>query len=91
MVLTAVTVGVAFVNLGSLNFPVAIAHRHHQGDAGHPVLHAREVQQPPDEDGRRRCRSSSCSIMFGLTLTDYMSRGWYTSPRGMPAPVPRSD
>ena len=44
---------VAFVNLGSLNFPVAIAHRHHQGDARRAVLHAREVQQPPDEDGRR--------------------------------------
>jgi hypothetical protein len=21
-------------------------------------------------------------IMFGLTLTDYLSRGWYSSPRG---------
>ena len=38
MVLTAATVGVAFVNLGALNFPVAHRHRYHQGDARRPVF-----------------------------------------------------
>ena len=53
MVLTAITVTVAFINLGSLNFPVALDDRDLQGDAGRPVLHAREVQQQADEADRR--------------------------------------
>ena len=48
MVLTVITVSVAFVNLGTLNFPVALSIADAQGDARHSVLHAREVQQQPD-------------------------------------------
>jgi hypothetical protein len=44
MVLTVVTIYVAYQPLGSWNFPVGHQHRDHQGDARHPVLHAREVQ-----------------------------------------------
>jgi cytochrome c oxidase subunit 4 len=81
MVLTALTVGVAFVNLGALNFPVAIAIAILKATL--VILFFMHVKY-----------SSQLTklivgmaffflfIMFGLTLTDYLSRGWYTSPRG---------
>ena len=55
MVLTAITVSVAFINLGTLNFPVALSIA---------VLKATLV------------------ILFGLTLSDYLSRGWFVAPGG---------
>ena len=66
MVLTVVTVAVAFVDLGNLNVVVALAVARAQGDAGRAVLHAREVQSDADETGRDfvhrvagRCSSAS--------------------------------
>src|SRR6188508_3087042 len=58
MVLTAVTVAVAFVHLGALNFPVALAIA---------VTKATLV---------------ILFFMLTLTMTDYLSRGWFASPRG---------
>ena len=81
MVLTAVTVAVAFVPLGVLNFPVAITIA--ISKATLVVLFFMHVKY-----------SSKLTkfvvgmamfflmTMFGLTLTDYLSRGWFTAPRG---------
>ena len=81
MVLTAVTVAVAFVNLGALNFPVAIAiaitkatlvvlfFMHVKYSSRLTKMIVGDGVLLPDD-------------MLGLTMTDYLSRGWYTSPRG---------
>jgi cytochrome c oxidase subunit 4 len=81
MVLTAVTVGVAFVNLGSLNFPVALAIA--LTKATLVVLFFMHVKY----SSRLTKMIVGMAlfflfILFALTLTDYMSRGWFASPRG---------
>jgi cytochrome c oxidase subunit IV len=81
MVLTAVTVGVAFVNLGAFNFPVALAIA--LTKATLVVLFFMHVKY----SSRLTKMIVGMAlfflmILFVLTLTDYMSRGWYTSPRG---------
>ncbi len=81
MVLTAVTVGAAFTDLGSLNFPVAIAIAITKATL--VVLFFMHVKY----SSRLTKLVVSTSlffllVLFGLTLTDYLSRGWYTSPRG---------
>ena len=81
MVLTAVTVGVAFVNLGALNFPVAL---------GIAILKATLVilffmhVKYSSQLTKLICGSAFffLVILFGLTLSDYMSRGWFTAPGG---------
>ncbi len=81
MVLTAVTVGVAFVNLGDFNFPVAIGIA--VTKATLVILFFMHVKY-----SSRLTKLIVMMaffflfVMFGLTLTDYLSRGWYTSPRG---------
>jgi cytochrome c oxidase subunit IV len=81
MVLTAVTVGVAFINLGSLNFPVAIAIAITKATL--VILFFMHAKY-----------SSTLTKMFvataffflfillGLTMTDYLSRGLRTYPGG---------
>jgi cytochrome c oxidase subunit 4 len=81
MVLTAVTVGVAFVNLGSANFPVAIAIAITKATL--VILFFMHAKY-----------SSSLTklfvgtaffflfILLGLTMTDYLSRGLKTYPGG---------
>ena len=81
MVLTAATVAVAFINLGALNFPVAIGIAITKATL--VVLFFMHVKY----SSRLTKMVVAVSIfflltMFGLTLTDYLSRGWYTSPRG---------
>ena len=81
MILTAVTVGAAFVNLGSLNFPVAISIAISKATLVmlffmHMKYSSRLTKMVVG------MAFFFLAIMFGLTLTDYMSRGWYTSPRG---------
>jgi cytochrome c oxidase subunit 4 len=79
LLLTGATIAVAFVNLGPLNFPVAL---------GIAVLKATLVVL-----FFMHLKYSSkltkmvvglalffLGIMFTLTLTDYLSRGWNTSP-----------
>src|SRR4051794_37181967 len=81
MVLTGVTVAVAFVHLGSFNFPVAMGIA--VTKATLVVLFFMHVKY----SSRLTKMVVGMAIfflmcLFGLTMTDYLSRGWYTSPRG---------
>jgi cytochrome c oxidase subunit 4 len=81
MVLTAVTVSVAFINLGVLNFPVALAIA---------VLKATLVilffmhMKYSSRLTKLICGGAFffLILLFGLTLTDYLSRGWFVAPGG---------
>jgi len=81
MVLTALTIGVAFIHLGRLNFPVAIAIA--VTKATLVILFFMHVKY-----SSRLTKMVVGMAMFflvvllGLTLTDYLSRGWFASPRG---------
>ena len=94
MVLTGVTVGVAFINLGPLNFPVAL---------GIAILKATLVIlffMHVKESSRLTKLIIGTGfffllVLFTLTLTDYLSRGWSTIPQSTPAtagsmPAPES-
>jgi cytochrome c oxidase subunit IV len=81
MVLTAITVAVAFVDLGALNFPVALAIAITKATL--VILFFMHVKYSS------RLTKLVCGgafffllILFGLTMTDYLSRGWHASPRG---------
>ena len=81
MVLTAATVAVAFVNLGSANFPVAIAIAITKATL--VVLFFMHVKY----SSRMTKMVVAVAIFFlmvmlGLTMTDYMTRDWFSSPRG---------
>src|SRR3954471_22804114 len=81
MILTGVTVGAAFINLGSLNFPVAIAIAITKATL--VILFFMHVKY----SSRLTKMIVGMAffflfILFGLTMTDYLSRGWSTSPRG---------
>jgi cytochrome c oxidase subunit 4 len=81
MVLTGVTVAAAFVNLGSFNFPVAIAIAITKATL--VILFFMHVKYSSRLTKMVVAMSFFfLAIMFGLTLSDYMSRGWYASPRG---------
>jgi cytochrome c oxidase subunit 4 len=81
MVLTGVTVAAAFVNLGSFNFPVAISIAITKATL--VILFFMHVKYSSRLTKMVVAMSFFfLAIMFGLTLTDYMSRGWYASPRG---------
>jgi cytochrome c oxidase subunit 4 len=77
MVLTGVTVGAAFINLGSLNFPVALAIAIFKATL--VVLFFMHVK-----DSSRLTKLVVGTgfffllVLFTLTLTDYLSRGWVT-------------
>src|SRR6187401_91212 len=81
MVLTAITVAVAFINLGSFNFPVAI---------GIAITKATLVIlffMHAKYSSRLTKLFVGMSfffllILFSLTLTDYLSRGLKTYPGG---------
>ena len=79
MVLTAITVGVAFINLGALNFTVAISIAILKATL--VVLSFMHVKF-----SSRLTKLFVASgfffllILFTLTLTDYVSRGWLTAP-----------
>jgi cytochrome c oxidase subunit 4 len=81
MVLTAVTVGAAFTDLGSLNFPVAIAIAITKATV--VILFFMHVKY---SSRLTKFVVASClfflACLFGLTFTDYLSRGWFASPRG---------
>jgi cytochrome c oxidase subunit 4 len=81
MVLTAITVSVAFINLGALNFPVALSIAILKATL--VILFFMHVKYSS------RLTKLICGgafffliILFGLTLTDYLSRGWITAPGG---------
>jgi len=81
MVLTAITVGVAFIHLGSLNFPVALAIAITKATL--VILFFMHVKY-----SSRLTKMIVgmafffLAILLTLTMTDYMSRGWFASPRG---------
>ena len=81
MVLTALTVGVAFINLGMLNFPVALSIAILKATL--VILFFMHVKY-----SSRLTKLVAGGafffliILFGLTMTDYLSRGWHASPRG---------
>ena len=100
MVLTAITVAVAFINLGALNFPVAL---------GIAILKATLVilffmhVKYSSRLTKLVCGTAFffLIVLFGLTMSDYLSRGWFTAPApngttgagtqvtiGPPAPAP---
>jgi cytochrome c oxidase subunit 4 len=79
MVLTGVTIGVAFVNLGSWNFPLALGIAIVQATLGILFfMHAKYSS--------RLTKLIIATgvffllVLFTLTLTDYLSRGWRTAP-----------
>src|SRR6185503_19470254 len=84
MVLTAITVTIAFINLGSLNFPVAL---------GIAILKATLVilffmhVKYSSRLTKLICGTAFffLVILFGLTLSDYLSRGWFVAPGGTAA------
>jgi cytochrome c oxidase subunit 4 len=81
MVLTVVTVTVAFINLGALNFPVAL---------GIAILKATLVilffmhVKYSSQMTKLICGGAFffLLVLFGLTLSDYLSRGWFVAPGG---------
>ena len=82
MVLTAITVGVAFINLGPFNFPVAISIAIIKATL--VILFFMHVKY-----SSRLTKLVVATgffflmVLFTLTLTDYLSRGWLT---GLPSP-----
>jgi cytochrome c oxidase subunit 4 len=85
MVLTAITVTIAFINLGALNFPVAL---------GIAILKATLVilffmhVKYSSRLTKLICGTAFffLVILFGLTLSDYLSRGWFVAPGGTTGP-----
>ena len=81
MVMTAVTVLVAFINIGILNFPVALTIAIFKATLVILFfMHAKYASRLT-----KLVVGGAFFFLFillGLTMTDYMSRGWYTSPRG---------
>ena len=81
MVLTTITVAAAFTNLGSFNFPVALAIAITKATV--VILFFMHVKY---SSKLTKFVVASCLFflfcLFGLTFTDYLSRGWFTSPRG---------
>ena len=81
MVLTGVTVAVAYIDLGMFNPMMALGIAVFKATL--VVLFFMHVKYSSRLTKMVVAMSFFfLAIMFGLTLTDYMSRGWYTSPRG---------
>jgi cytochrome c oxidase subunit 4 len=81
MVLTAVTVGVAFIPLGVANFPVAITIA--VTKATLVILFFMHVKYSSKlTKGVVGMAFFFLGILLFLTMTDYLSRGWFTSPKG---------
>ena len=81
MILTAITVGVAFIHLGTLNFPVALGIAIFKATL--VILFFMHVKY----SSRLTKMIVGMAFFFlfvllALTMTDYMSRGWYASPKG---------
>src|SRR5918993_1917425 len=81
MVLTVVTVTVAFINLGALNFPVALAIAIIKATL--VILFFMHVKYS-SQLTKLICGGAFffLIVLFGLTLSDYLSRGWFVSPGG---------
>ena len=82
MALTAITVFAAFNNLGTLNFPIALGIAITKATL--VILFFMHVKYSS------RLTKLICGtavffliVLFGLTLSDYLSRGWHTAPGGV--------
>jgi len=81
MVFTVITVAVAFINLGTLNFPIALGIAITKATL--VILFFMHLKYSS------RMTKLICGtafffliVLFGLTLSDYLSRGWHTTPTG---------
>jgi len=85
MVLTTITVIVAFINLGALNFPVALAIAILKATL--VVLFFMHVKYS-SQLTKLICATAFffLVILFALTLSDYLSRGWFVAPGGTTGP-----
>jgi cytochrome c oxidase subunit 4 len=81
MVFTTITVSVAFINLGALNFPVAISIAIVKATL--VILFFMHLKYS-SRLTKLICASAFffLIVLFGLTLSDYLSRGWFTAPDG---------
>ena len=81
MALTALTVFAAFVNLGPANNVVALAIAVVKSTL--VILFFMHLKYSSSLT-KLVCGTAFffLFILFGLTLSDYLSRGWFTSPRG---------
>ena len=81
MVLTAITVSVAFINLSALNFPVALSIAILKATL--VILFFMHVKYSSSLT-KLICGVSFffLVLLFGLTLSDYLSRGWFAAPGG---------
>ena len=81
MLFTTITVAVAFVNLGALNFPVAISIAIIKATL--VILFFMHLKYS-SQLTKLICGSAFffLLVLFGLTLSDYLSRGWFTAPDG---------
>ena len=89
MILTTITVVVAFINLGPLNFPVAISIAIVKATL--VILFFMHVKY--SSQLTKMIIGSGLFfllVMFSLTMTDYLSRGWLTYPVGAGKPVEAS-
>jgi len=81
---TILTVTAAFINLGDLNFPVALAIAVFKATL--VVLFFMHVKY--GSSLTKLIVGTAfffLGIMLTLTLSDYLSRGWFTAPRGSTA------
>jgi cytochrome c oxidase subunit 4 len=85
MVLTAITVGVAFINLGAFNFTVALSIAIVKATL--VILFFMHLKY-----SSRLTKLTVGTgfffllVLFTLTLTDYLTRGWLTAPPSAPLP-----
>jgi len=81
MICTALTVGIAFIDLGPFNVVAALTIAVFKATL--VVLFFMHVKY---SSKLTKFVVASClfflACLFGLTFTDYLSRGWYASPRG---------
>ena len=84
MVLTALTVAIAFVDLGALNFPVALSIAILKATL--VILFFMHVKYSSSLT-KLICGGAFffLFILFSLTMTDYLSRGWFVAPGGTTA------
>lgn len=85
MVFTTITVVVAFINLGALNFPVAISIAIVKATL--VILFFMHLKYS-SQLTKLICGAAFffLIVLFGLTMSDYLSRGWFTAPDGTTGP-----
>jgi len=86
MVCTILTVIAAFINMGNLNFPVALTIAVFKATL--VVLFFMHIKY--GSSLTKLIVGTAfffLGIMLTLTMSDYLSRGWFTAPRGSTSPA----